>query len=165
MRIAFLLPRIELAGGIFIVLEHARGLARAHGHDVTIVTTEDDVVSHAYSSLSDLTLAGIEEVAGCEFDLAIATWWHTVYSLPRIIAPKYAHFIQNLEGPVLYLPRNQQPKRSECRSDATARVHHDGRLASTAAGLLATRRLHLLRAQRNRQKGISTAEWNRPDEK
>jgi FkbM family methyltransferase len=97
MRIAFLLPRIELAGGIFIVLEHARRLAGSHGHDVTIVTTEDDVVSHAFPSLSDLACVGIDDAAGQDFDVAVATWWHTAYSLPRLVAPRYAQFIQNLE--------------------------------------------------------------------
>lgn len=97
MRIAFLLPRIELAGGIFIVLEHARGLATRHGHDVVIVTTDAQVVTHEFPSLSELTCVAIDDVAGEQFDLAIATWWHTAYSLPRLVAPRYAHFIQNLE--------------------------------------------------------------------
>ena len=110
MRIAFLLPRIDLAGGIFIVLEHARGLARHHGHDVTIVVTEDNAVSHPYPSLSSVKCVGIEEVAGQEFDLAVATWWHTVYSLPRVVAPRYAHFIQNLEDR-FYLP-SEIPERA-----------------------------------------------------
>lgn len=97
MRVAFLLPSIGLAGGIFIVLEHALGLARRHGHDVTIVTTDDHTVSHSFPSLSELSRVTIDDAAGHHFDLAVATWWHTVYSLPRVIAPQYAHFIQNLE--------------------------------------------------------------------
>jgi O-antigen biosynthesis protein len=97
VRIAFLLPKIDLAGGIFIVLEHARGLATRHGHDVVIVTTDGRAVTHDFPSLSELTCVAIDDVAGEEFDLAIATWWHTAYSLPRLVAPRYVHFIQNLE--------------------------------------------------------------------
>jgi glycosyltransferase involved in cell wall biosynthesis len=97
MRIAFLLPRVHLAGGIHIVLEHALGLSERHGHDVTIVLTRDRTFHHDYPSLENLRCLGIDEVAGDVFDLAVSTWWETVYSLPRLRSRRYAHFIQNTE--------------------------------------------------------------------
>jgi FkbM family methyltransferase len=54
-------------------------------------------VSNQYPSLAEVTCVGIDDVAGDEFDLVVATWWHTVYSLPRLVAPRYAQFVQNLE--------------------------------------------------------------------
>ena len=97
MRIAFLLPKILLAGGIYIVLEHARGLVESHGHDVAIILTEDQTVDHDFPALDHLDCLGIEEAAGQTFDIAVATWWHTVFSLPRVKTARHAHFIQNLE--------------------------------------------------------------------
>ncbi len=97
LKVAFLIPRVLLAGGIFIVLEHAVRLSREHGYDITVVQTHGDVVEHRYPSLGGLELATVDEVADASFDLAVATWWDTVYHLPRIDAGAYAHFVQSLE--------------------------------------------------------------------
>jgi len=97
LKVAFLIPRVLLAGGIFIVLEHALGLSEEHGYEVTIVQTHDDPVEHHYPSLGALELTTVDEVSGRSFDLAVATWWDTVYRLPRVDARGYAHFVQSLE--------------------------------------------------------------------
>ncbi len=97
MRIAFLLPKIILAGGIYIVLEHAKGLAERHEHDVTVILTRDTTVRVPYPSLDHVRRVGIEDAARLRFDLAIATKWETAYTFPRIEATRHAHFLQNLE--------------------------------------------------------------------
>ena len=97
VKVAFLIPRVLLAGGIFIVLEHASRLAKEHGHDVTVVQTHGEAVEHRYPTLDHLELTTVDEAAGRTFDLAIATWWDTVYFLPRLDARGYAHFVQSLE--------------------------------------------------------------------
>ena len=97
VKVAFLIPRVLLAGGIFIVLEHASRLAKEHGHDVTVVQTHGETVEHRYPTLDHLELTTVDEAAGRTFDLAIATWWDTVYFLPRLDARGYAHFVQSLE--------------------------------------------------------------------
>lgn len=79
------------------MLQHAVGLARNHGYDIAIVQTQDDSVEHRYPHLDALELTTIGEVQGRDFDVAIATWWDTVYSLPRVDARAYAHFVQSLE--------------------------------------------------------------------
>jgi glycosyltransferase involved in cell wall biosynthesis len=88
---------VLLAGGVFIVLEHAVGLAQNHGHEVTIVQTHDDSIEHRYPHLDALELRTIDEVEGRSFDVAVATWWDTVYFLPRVHAAAYSHFVQSLE--------------------------------------------------------------------
>jgi glycosyltransferase involved in cell wall biosynthesis len=97
VRIAFLLPKIQLAGGIHIVLEHARGLAARHGHEVVIFLTRSQVIEHEFASLADVDCRSIDEASGESFDIAIGTWWETAYSFPRVEAERYAHFVQNLE--------------------------------------------------------------------
>jgi glycosyltransferase involved in cell wall biosynthesis len=103
VRIAFLIPRVSLAGGIFVVLEHASRLSKEHGFDVTLVQTHGDWIDYNYPSLAGLELATIDDVAGRQFDIALATWWETLYFLPRIEAQVYVHFVQSLEDR-FYLP-------------------------------------------------------------
>lgn len=97
MRVAFLLPKILLAGGIYIVLEHARRLASDHDFDVTVVLTEDAFVHHPFPSVDQLEFLSLAEAADHRFDIAVATWWETVFSLPSVNAERYVHFIQSLE--------------------------------------------------------------------
>src|SRR5688500_16129134 len=97
VKVAFLIPRVLLAGGIFIVLEHASPPAREHRYDLTSVQTHGDAVEHRYPTLDHLELTTVDEAAGRAFDVAIATWWDTVYYLPRLDAGAYVHFVQSLE--------------------------------------------------------------------
>lgn len=97
MNVAFVLPKIQLAGGVYIVLEHARRLARDHGFDVSVVLTRDLDVHHPFPSVDHLDCIGVEEAASRTFDIALATWWDTVYALPSLDARRYGQFVQNLE--------------------------------------------------------------------
>ena len=40
---------------------------------------------------------GFDEIAGMHFDLAMATWWESVYSLPKVSADAYGYFVQNAD--------------------------------------------------------------------
>jgi len=97
MKVAFVLPKIQLAGGIYIVLEHARRLAKDHDVDVTIVLSRDVKVRHPFPSVEHLVCIGLEEAAGRTYDVALATWWETIFALPSLEAKRYGHFIQNFE--------------------------------------------------------------------
>ncbi len=97
LKIAILLPRIQLAGGILVVLEHARHLAVEHDFDVTVIVTADRRVESLPSYAEGLVVVPMRQLDGNPFDIAIATWWETVYSLPNVAASRYAYFLQSME--------------------------------------------------------------------
>ncbi|MEW6249039.1 MAG: glycosyltransferase family 4 protein [Planctomycetota bacterium] len=97
--IAFLLGYPEISGGTNVILEHALGLTR-HGHRVWIVTAEPiDPRRLAWKpGVETLPLLAQAECRGRKFDLAIATWWRSVYDLPSVPARRYAYFCQSIES-------------------------------------------------------------------
>jgi glycosyltransferase involved in cell wall biosynthesis len=97
--IAFLLPFNVLAGGLFNVYEHARQLA-ARGHDVCLFFERDDppLPIQGYPGLDHVRAGYLAAYDGAEtFDVAIATWWETVYVIPGIAARHYAYLVQGFE--------------------------------------------------------------------
>jgi glycosyltransferase involved in cell wall biosynthesis len=99
MKIAFLLGSPDISGGTYVIFEHATRLNRL-GHGVTIVT-ENPVDANRYSwhpSAGELTWNTIPDLEESSFDLAIATWWKSVYLLHRIKSRKYLYFIQSIES-------------------------------------------------------------------
>ena len=93
MRICFVLGRLGPSGGVRSVLAHAHELAASHGMEVTIAVSEGaDAAPPA-----GIEVIPADEAQGRSFDVAIATWWRTVYTLVRIPARRRAYFIQNFE--------------------------------------------------------------------
>jgi glycosyltransferase involved in cell wall biosynthesis len=92
MRVCFVLGRLGPSGGVRSVLTHARGLAAAHDMDVTIAVSEGP--AEAADGVEVVTL---DDARGREFDIAIATWWRTAYSLFELRAARRVYFIQNFE--------------------------------------------------------------------
>ena len=97
MRIAFLVNDLQLSGGVGVVIHHARQLTR-HGHDVSLVLVREQDVPHwGYDTLEGLHVNSLAEAQAQRFDVAVATWWETTYSLFTIPAERYAYFVQSLE--------------------------------------------------------------------
>lgn len=98
MRVAFLVNDLALSGGVGVVVEHARQLARNHGFDASLVLVRDQPTpTWGYEALPEVTVLTLDEARGREFDIAIATWWETTFSLFHIPAARYAYFVQSLE--------------------------------------------------------------------
>jgi O-antigen biosynthesis protein len=98
VRIAFLLHDLQLSGGVGVVVRHARELVERHGHDVTLVLThEQEQEPWEFDGLAHLHVEGLAQARAQRFDVAIATWWETTYSLFELPADRYATFIQSLE--------------------------------------------------------------------
>ena len=96
--IAFLLGYPEISGGTNVIMEHAVGLKK-RGHNVAIITElpfEKKRLAWHPEAMS-LDCFSHEQVKDMEFDLAIATWWRSVYNLPYVPAKKYAYFCQSIE--------------------------------------------------------------------
>ncbi len=94
LRICFVLSRLGPSGGERVALDHARLLAREHGHQVTIAIVEQ---SPPAGRDGQLELAALADLREREFDLALATWWRTALSLFELRARRRAYFTQNLE--------------------------------------------------------------------
>ncbi len=99
MKVAFLVNDLQLSGGVGVVVQHARRLSEMDGWDVTLVQVrEDDGPSwHGYEHLPHLHVRSREEALTEHYDVAIATWWETTFTLFELSAERYAYFVQSLE--------------------------------------------------------------------
>ena len=99
MRIAFIVSDLGLSGGVNVILKHASYLATVHGHQVTIITQREHYVCYSWKELEtqSLNVTDINSAQKQEFDLAVATWWETIFNLFSISSARYAWFCQSLE--------------------------------------------------------------------
>jgi len=107
MKCIFTLGSPAIGGGTNVIFEHATRMAK-EGEDVYIVTDRkiepEEYAWHTSAHL--LKWVTYDEVAEEEFDMAIATWWRTVYELYRIKAKRYVYFVQSIESK--FYPENEQ---------------------------------------------------------
>jgi O-antigen biosynthesis protein len=102
-RVAFLLNDLQLSGGVGVVVEHARQLSERHGFDVTLVLArEQEEPPWRYRGLTDIPVETMPQARHEQFDIAIATWWETAFSLFDLQAKRYAYFVQSLEDRFYY---------------------------------------------------------------
>jgi glycosyltransferase involved in cell wall biosynthesis len=99
LKLLFLLGSTDISGGTYVILQHVLE-AESRGDEVTIVamfepTSESTRWHPAYEQLR---VANLSEVANEVFDVAIATWWRTVYELDRVRATHLAYFVQSVES-------------------------------------------------------------------
>lgn len=99
MKWAVLLGSAAISGGTYVIFEHTIR-AKRRGEDITIVTQEpvDPDQLQWHPEARELTWKTFEEVEHEEFDVAIATWWRTLYELHRVPAKAYAYFVQSIES-------------------------------------------------------------------
>jgi glycosyltransferase involved in cell wall biosynthesis len=99
MRVAFLVNDLQLSGGVGVVLQHARRLSALPGWTITLVLVRDaDAPSwHGYDQLPHLHVRSRHEALAEEYDVAVATWWETTFTLFELRAHRYAYFVQSLE--------------------------------------------------------------------
>jgi len=98
VKVAFLVNDLQLSGGVGVVVEHARRLRERHGFETALVLVrEEEAPSWRYESLVDVEVLSRDDAAQRSFDVAVATWWETVFSLFDVPAERYAYFVQSLE--------------------------------------------------------------------
>lgn len=105
-KIVFLLGSANMSGGTYVILQHARYLQKL-GHQVTIALvfmSKNDFLDLRHSNrcwhpaIKELHFIHIDEAASLKFDIAIFSWWATVFSLEKINAASYLYFIQSIES-------------------------------------------------------------------
>jgi glycosyltransferase involved in cell wall biosynthesis len=99
VRVAFLVPALDLHGGVGVVVGHARRLRERHGIDAQLVLARGDRASgdHAHEGLADVPVLPLEHARHERFTVAVATWWETTLALHDIPADRYAYFVQSME--------------------------------------------------------------------
>lgn len=99
MKIAFLVNDLQLSGGVGVVLAHARRLSELDGWDVTLVLVREDEGPswHGYEHLPHLHVRSREQALAERYDIAVATWWETTFTMFELAAERYAYFVQSLE--------------------------------------------------------------------
>ncbi len=99
MKVAFLVNDLQLSGGVGVVVQHACQLSTIDGWDVTLVLVreEEGPSWHGYEQLPHLHVRSREDSLGEHFDVAVATWWETTFTLFELDADRYAYFVQSLE--------------------------------------------------------------------
>jgi glycosyltransferase involved in cell wall biosynthesis len=98
LRVAFLVPALDLFGGVAVVVGHARRLRERHGLDAVLVLTRADRASSEHGhGLGGVPVIALEAAHRVRFDVAIATWWETTLQLHELAADRYAYFVQSME--------------------------------------------------------------------
>jgi len=98
MKVAFVVNDLQLSGGIGVVVHHAQALHHRHGWDVWLVLARAQDDPHwDFEALSGLHVTSLDEARAEEFDVAVSTWWETVFALFEMRAARYASFVQSLE--------------------------------------------------------------------
>jgi hypothetical protein len=100
VKVCFLIGSPEIGGGTYVIYEHALYLQQM-GWDITIVPIwpPNRESRPWHRAVEQLKFATIADVASEEFDLAVATWWRTIYDLlPQIRARRSCYFVQSIES-------------------------------------------------------------------
>jgi hypothetical protein len=99
MRVAFLVNDLQLSGGVGVAIQHARQLSAMDGWDVTLVLVREQEGAswRGYDQLPHLHVRSRGQALSEHYDIAIATWWETTFSLFELSAERHAYFVQSLE--------------------------------------------------------------------
>lgn len=99
MKVAFLVNDLQLSGGVGVIVQHARHLSEIDGWDITLVLVREQEVPswEGYEHLPNLHVRSRSEALAEHYDVVVATWWETSFSLFEMSAERYAYFVQSLE--------------------------------------------------------------------
>jgi O-antigen biosynthesis protein len=99
VKVAFLVNDLQLSGGVGVVVRHASQLSRIDGWDVTLVLVreEEEPSWHGYEHLPHLHVRTREQALSEHYEVVVATWWETTFTLFELSADRYAYFVQSLE--------------------------------------------------------------------
>lgn len=99
MKVIFTLGSAVIGGGTNVIFEHATRMVE-EGEEVYIIT-ENPVKPEEYAwhdKAHTLKWITYNDLEGMEFDVAIGTWWRTIYELYKIKAKQYIYFVQSIES-------------------------------------------------------------------
>jgi O-antigen biosynthesis protein len=147
VKVAFLVNDLQLSGGVGVVLQHARRLSELAGWEVTLVLVREDEGPswHGYEQLPHLHIRSREQALDERYDIAIATWWETTFTLFELHAERYVYFVQSLEDR-FYLHDEAERLGAGLTLDLpVAFITEAGWIAQTLAGLRPDATCYLVR--------------------
>lgn len=98
MKVAFLVNDLQLSGGVGVIAQHARRLGELGWEPTLVLVRDQDEPSwHGYERLNHLRVRSRVQALDEHYDVAVATWWETTFSLFELSAERYAYFVQSLE--------------------------------------------------------------------
>ncbi len=109
MKVAFTLGSEKISGGTYVIFEHAIRIGRKDNIEVAIITEHVVDIKTGldwHPEARELKWLTYNEAKDIEFDIAIGTWWRTIYELPRINAKNYCYFVQSIESKFYTLPND-----------------------------------------------------------
>lgn len=100
MKIVFMLPVVGISGGINVVVQHAQFLAE-NGNEIYLAAWQHNEVAYDSFLLGrrrKFRLIDWNEAQKMSWDIAIATWWPTIFELDKVDALKTVLLLQAWEG-------------------------------------------------------------------
>ncbi|MEZ5123582.1 MAG: glycosyltransferase family 4 protein [Solirubrobacterales bacterium] len=145
MKVAFLVNDLQLSGGVGVVVEHARQLAR-HGIEASLVLARERLdPDWRFRGLDEVGVLSLAEARTQRFEVAVATWWETTEALFEIDAARRAYFVQSLEDR-FYRPDEPQRLGAALTHDLPVHVITEARwIAQTLEELRPQQRALLVR--------------------
>lgn len=118
MKIVFLLGSPNISGGTYVIFEHATRIQRL-GHEVYILTEEKvhDTDINWHTNAKSLHFITYNILDKKNFDIAIATWWKTIFLLHLVSAEHYVYFVQSIESK--FYPESEKALRQLVESTYT----------------------------------------------
>lgn len=105
-KILFLLGSANMSGGTYVILQHALYL-QSIGYQVTIglvFMSQEEFIGLKNSNkcwhdaIKNLEFISIHEASQLHYDVAIFTWWATLFYLEKIHANSFVYFVQSIES-------------------------------------------------------------------
>ncbi len=106
-RVAFLLPSLDVSGGVAVVLQYAHRLQML-GHEVMVLTVDDNSQCDWFPYRS-FRIVPLSQVRGEVLDVLVATFWTTAPLVQSIQAGRKFYFIQSDES--RFYPGDEEKQR------------------------------------------------------
>lgn len=138
---------LQLSGGVGVVAQHAYRLSTVQGWDVTLVLAreQEGAAWHGYENVPHLHVRSREQALREHYDIAISTWWETVFTLFEISADRHACFVQSLEDRFYRYDEAERLGASLALDLPVAFITEAGWIADTLAALRPDARCLLVR--------------------
>ena len=115
LSILFLIGSADISGGTSVIFEHA-AFAQSQGAKVRLgaIRPLSEAAESWHPAMDQLDLRPMDEVPDEDYDLVIATWWPTVFELPRFRFRHAVYFVQSAEARFgAEDPMNREPALAE----------------------------------------------------
>jgi len=94
----FVIGSTGISGGSYVILQHAQYLLERGWRVGLAARHRDEGFTPWHPAFDSIPVMSIDEAAETEFDIVMATWWPTVYDLPRLRGRHFMYLVQSVES-------------------------------------------------------------------